>query len=566
VNDVFEYVSRPDAFDVDSWGVKFRKYGRFRIDAAPFASFADRPLFLAIRYKDVVLPGAFGDGASVYVRNAAGWRRLGGIGGAMDFSWKTARFEIAPADRAAAGGHFELAVGRYDNEYSDEMLGEVQLDQVRLALDEALFPESLGDPTPGAGADPVASGFDTIGRDAVYSTSPGAEPLFVYGGFHIQATFTDALADQMTAAHMNTVSTIQWTQPIEELVRSYATVAQRHGMKTFVTMIGEFWPWAVASSTQPNFTRYGHRMQGVLEQHREMIRSFAGGADAALHDAILFWGSKDEVDHDEINGANGGAPPLSYLRHYADMVRLADPDRPHAQLTMGWHGAGEFSVFGAIGDVITEDHYINTESVAEDDLGTRIGRTREIGQRIDDMRQGRDPDGNLILAVPQGMYTAADRIATRDVVAQCYQAIAHGAQGIVFFKFIDDGYAAEYAGMVQVGEELFGTDGLAPLLLRPDARIDVMGESGVVTLTGDPDGKISHLYLTDGTRRWLIAVLVGTSAADYAAPLTVTFRLGDVAGSSDPVDVLFESRTVTMTDGRITDTFDGFGARHVYRF
>ncbi len=567
VNDVFEYIARPEAFEVDSWGVKLRKYGRFNITAAPFSGFEDRTLYLTVRYKDVVLPGSYGDGASVYIRNGEAWMRLGGLGGDMDFTWKTAQLAVEAGRRAPEAGWFELAVGRYNNEYSDEMLGEIQIDQVRLALDEERFPESLSDPTPGAGADPIPSQFDTIGRDAVFGTDPLDEPFFPYGAFHIQADFTGELAGQMTAAHMNTVVSIQWTQPIEDHIHDYASVASACGMKAFVTMIGEFWPWAVASSTQANFTRYEGSMHNVLEHHRDVIESYVSGPNAELHDAVLLWGSKDEVDHDDINGANGGAPPLSFLQNYALMVRQTDPDRPHAQLTMGWHGPGEFSVFGGIGDVLTEDHYINTESVPEDDLGARIARTRETGARIDDMREGRDPNANLILAVPQGMYTSSDRLSTQDIVAQSYQAITHGAQGIIFFKFIEAAaYGPEYAGMVQVGEELFGESGLAPLLLDPDAAIDIMGESGFVTVIGDPDGKISHIYMTDGEHRYLITVMIGTDASDYDGDLDVTFQLSDMAGMSATVDVMFEGRSVDMADGLIAGSFSGFGSRHVYRF
>ncbi len=567
VNDQFEYITRPASFAVDSWGVKFRKYGRLRINAVPFVDHADDTLYLTVRYKDIVLPGAYGDGASVYIRNGASWERLGGIGGEMDFYWKTTQFAIASGDRQASSGAFELSFGRYDNEYTDEMLGEIQIDQLRLALDKNTFDESLADPTPGAGAEPLDSSFPQIGFDSILSTDAGAQPFFTYGAYHIQATFTDTLAQQMAAAGMNTVATIQWTTAIEELIHDYAAVAQGRGLKFFATMIGDFWPWAVASSTQASISRYEHKMQNVLDHHKDMIADFTTGANASLHDTILFWGSKDEVDHDQINSADGGAPPLSFLRNYANMIKETDPSIPHIVLTMGWHSPGEFGVFGGIGEVITEDHYINTESVAEDDFEARITRTRETGDRLDNMRDARDPEKNLMLAVIQGMYTPGDRIAAKDIVAQCYQAITHGAQGIIFFKFIEaTAYPEEYAGMTQVGNELFGTDGIAAAIMAEGSTIDIMGENGVVTIPSDTDGKISHIYKFDGTHHYLIAVMVGTAAADYNGSMNPGIAIGDMTGQNRTVDVLFEGRTVNMVNGVITDPFNGFGSRHVYRW
>lgn len=144
--------------------------------------------------------------------------------------------------------------------------------------------------------------------------------------------------------------------------------------------------------------------------------------------------------------------------------------------------------------------------------------------------------------------------------------ITHGAKGISFWAFCGhpyyentEGWTQAYGqevwqGYRQIGEELFGEEGMASALIYPSVTLDIMGERGVVSAS---NSHIHHIYKqTHNGQRYLIAL----NAADSTQSTVFTIE-GLAAGT--PIQVLFEDREITAGDGSLSDSFSAL-ERHVY--
>ena len=111
-----------------------------------------------------------------------------------------------------------------------------------------------------------------------------------------------------------------------------------------------------------------------------------------------------------------------------------------------------------------------------------------------------------------------------------------------------------WQGFSQVGEELFGEEGLVDALLPPGGLVEIMGERGLVSAS---QSSIHHgVYRTgDGTR-----ILVALNASSTARSITFTIQ-GLEKGI---IHTRFEDgRNITAGAGTFQDSFQPL-ERHVY--
>lgn len=138
-----------------------------------------------------------------------------------------------------------------------------------------------------------------------------------------------------------------------------------------------------------------------------------------------------------------------------------------------------------------------------------------------------------------------------EVRCQVYQAVAHGAQGIIWFGFGGwfnsprDAYDLWF-GIKHLTREL---QFLSPALLSTESidGFQVLGNTSKIMCLGKMyDGE---LYL----------VCVNASPT----PQTLTFDIGSKGAGLTSLDVFPERRSVSISDNQFTDQFDGY-AVHIY--
>ena len=129
-----------------------------------------------------------------------------------------------------------------------------------------------------------------------------------------------------------------------------------------------------------------------------------------------------------------------------------------------------------------------------------------------------------------------------------YQALVHGARGLVYYTYLDGSFDLTKAPALR--EELTRlareVNVLAPALMEPgDGRLLRLGK----------DGCVHVLVKRHAGRDWVLAV--NTSA--QAAP-QISIPVG--AGAAE-VEVLFESRRLPVHGVAVIDSFPGHGT-HTY--
>jgi hypothetical protein len=129
-----------------------------------------------------------------------------------------------------------------------------------------------------------------------------------------------------------------------------------------------------------------------------------------------------------------------------------------------------------------------------------------------------------------------------------YLALAHGANGLIYYCYYDmrvlPQYATMWGWMKKIGAEV---KSLSPVLLSPE-------DLGEVKYTSAAAKIHTKLKISDG-RYYLIAV---NSSED---PAKVSFDTG--RGISSQANVLFEGRGFSVTGGKFSDDFKPFEA-HIY--
>jgi hypothetical protein len=559
--------------DPENWitarTITYRHHGRFRVDAAPFAG--ARELYLTIRYKDNLRPGQYA-GAPVYAWNGS-WVRLGFLGGVNDHRWKTQQFTVSASQRAVVDGRFVFKIG--DDGYTDSLIGELPIDKIKLSgsSDTPEFePDSQG-LWPQLGL----SQFDDLGQD--YEYSPGEGPFFPFGILtnvfitdggsasqpgHGQKDTWQALEDH----HMNVYAFHGWEQEwysrwtewpgettwddpgmmVELGLDEHLIQAAGHGLKVFPNLYTDTQMWSIQRT-------YGNA-EAALDYLEQMMR------DHANNPALGAWYIIDEWDHEDL----GYAKPHEFTAQLAARARAADPYSPSLILSMGFMGPSTWEMTGESSDLVVVDVYPARNYFQE---------LLMQGERLDEMRNVLGDDAAYILMAlgqnyDEGQIQPIDGEARpyrpQELVAQAYMGLAHGSKGVLFWMgnfghpdFQGPNWPVAnshqiWQGMGQVGEELFGPEGLVDALLPPGGLVEIMGERGLVSAS---QGSIHYaLYRTgDGTR-----ILVALNASSTTRSVTFT-----VPGL-DPgiIHTRFEDgRSLPAGSGTFLDTFQPL-ERHVY--
>jgi hypothetical protein len=136
---------------------------------------------------------------------------------------------------------------------------------------------------------------------------------------------------------------------------------------------------------------------------------------------------------------------------------------------------------------------------------------------------------------------------------EVWQAIVHGARGIVYFvhifspTFNEAGLLADPVRSNAVSDINAQVRALAPIINGPTVTSDLH-----ITSTTRVDSMVKN----DGKARYVFAVeMKGASAS-------ASFKLSDVSGAT--VTVVGENRTLPMSNGSFTDSFEAYGV-HIYK-
>ena len=251
------------------------------------------------------------------------------------------------------------------------------------------------------------------------------------------------------------------------------------------------------------------------------------------HPAILAWNPGDEPD-------GAGVAPSEVSRRI-DVIKAIDPNRvTYTTLCI----PDQYHTYAPVTEVFSLDPYpVNRGTHNLPYVGECVDRAR-------DSVKGTKP----LWVVPQcfGGYSSWDVPTPIQERAMTYQALIHGANGLIWYTYQDGKFnVLEHPELWAEMQKLVAeVKALSPVLLGP-------ANDGVQFRAGEDD-IIHGLAARDGRDLYVITVNAENEDAG-------TVEL-DVAGLPDSgeAEVLFEERSVDVVDGKIVDEY-GPGASHVYR-
>ena len=283
--------------------------------------------------------------------------------------------------------------------------------------------------------------------------------------------------------------------------------------------------------------------------------------------SIIAWMHGDEPDNAQPRRGGGYDPPILPEKIVADYggIRAADPTRP-VFLNLGqgvawdqWIGRGtrrnhpeDYPEYLKGCDIASFDIYPVTHESPE-----VAGNLWYVGRGVARLREWTQGQKPVWACIETTRVNNPDALPTpRQVRAEVWIAIAHGATGIIYFchefkpREIEAGLLTHPEIMGAVKAVNAEVTALAPVLNSPAV------DDGVTVTSSPADVPIRALCKRHGGATYVVA----TSLRDE--PARGTFA---VAGVKDAVvEVVNEDRSIRATDGRFEDDFDGYGV-HVYR-
>ncbi len=580
----FRWATAPSNINgwISSRAIKYRHFGRFRVDATSFSLNGNgNPtviLYLTIRYKDDIRPGS-DNGCPVYSWDGSQWVLQGLMGGTTDHRWKSQQFIIEPHEVRVVSNRFIFKIGL--SIYSDGIIGELPIDEIKLA-DDADISEFEPD-SDGVWPSSPASNFSNLGRNNEFILGEG--PFFPFG-IHNSALWishggnatSPGSGDKdtwqcMEDVKMNMYSFHGWEQEwyskwlewpyefnwddpgiaVEIGLDEHLVQAVGHGLKVFPNTYTDTQAWWVKH-------QYGSA-QNCLDYLAKVA------SDHQNNPALGAWYIIDEWDHED---GYYGRPHL-FSHQLATRIRKADPYTPVLILSMGFMGPTTWQITSESADLVVTDVYpVHPHTFNE-------GLQRQA-ERLDNIRSVLGNNGAYILMgmgynYNDGAIIPVDNqvraFSTAEIVAQAYIGITHGAKGIIYWcglfghpEFRSNNWSVEnstqiWEGFRQIGEELFGNEAIAPILLSPSITLEIMGENRIVTAS-DPD---IHYILkqTQEGKKFLIAIRSSNTTSG-----NVTFTIKNLEAET-PIYTRFENgRIINSEDGQFSDYF-GPLERHIYQ-
>lgn len=256
------------------------------------------------------------------------------------------------------------------------------------------------------------------------------------------------------------------------------------------------------------------------------------------HPSILAWYINDEL--------SGSFLPAIAERY--DLVKKIDKDHPALQVL---YPEQEIGAHADTTDVLGIDHYPvwnKSKGLAETPRIEGFGRASELAQSA-------VASSRAVWMVPECSSIDPGVSKTRlaptyeEMMCESFQALVHGARGLIFFDLhdlIDFDSTAQWAAVKRVGEDL---NDLKPIILGLDVPTSMQTSSSdkrVSVLTRNVDGKLYTLAVNP-----------------YHAPLSVTYQLmRDVKASR--IEVGTPGKTVRILNPvsrTFTDTIEPLGVR-----
>lgn len=567
---------------VTSRAIHYRHFGRFQVQSSSFAlegnGYPSANLYITIRYKDDIRPGSY-NGCPVSSWNGSQWVLQGILGGKLDHRWKTQQFVIEKDEVRTSNNRFIFKIGV--GVYSDGVIGELPIDKIKLA-DDSDTAEFEADAD---GLWPIspASNFDNLGNNNEFV--PGEGAFFPFGihssGLWISnggnattpGTGTKDTWQCMEDAHMTMYSfhgweqewyykweeypgEINWDDPgvaVDIGLNEHLIQAAGHNLKVFPNTYTDTQAYWVKN-------QYGSA-QNTLNYLAQVADYYKN------NHALGAWYIIDEWDHeDELYGK-----PHLFSHQLATRMRQADPNTPILILSMGFMGPSTWQITAESADIVVVDVYPVAPQTYNHGLQFQAQRLDEIRAVLGNdaaymlMGMGYNYNDGSILAVDgqnRAFYTA-------EIVAQAYIGIAHGSKGMSYWcglfghpEYRSSNWSVEYSkriwdGFRQVGDELFGSEGIAPILLAPSITLEIMGEKSIISAS---DSDIHYILQQMQTgQKFLIAVRGSNTTSG-----TVTFTVNGLEQGTMIYTRFEDGRTIVAENGHFADHF-GSLERHIYQ-
>ncbi len=288
---------------------------------------------------------------------------------------------------------------------------------------------------------------------------------------------------------------------------------------------------------------------------------------------IVGWMHNDEPDNAQpmknpTTGEETYGPPVPPARIVSDYqrIRRADPTRP-VMLNLGqgvandeWNGRGS--------DAKPDDYltYVKGANLVSFDVYPVAGLDKPhpenylwyVPKGVERLRRwtgGRKAVWTCLETGPIG--DGARSPSPRQVRAEAWMALIHGASGIIYFVHQFAPAFNEHA-LLDNPEMLKAVTALNREILSLASALNspTVPDGATVTVT-KTEVPVAHVVKRNGKTTWLFAAGMRNGAT------TATFTLKD--GKATTAEVIGEGRRIPVTKGRFTDTFAPYDV-HLYRF
>jgi hypothetical protein len=281
---------------------------------------------------------------------------------------------------------------------------------------------------------------------------------------------------------------------------------------------------------------------------------------------IIAWMHGDEPDNAQEKKGGGYGPPIATEKIVADYkkVRDADPSRP-VLLNLGQGVAWDRYVGRGVRTNHPEDYaeYMKGSDIVSFDIypvvhdhADIVGKLYKVSEGVERLRkwgEGRKIIWNCIEASRISNENAKPNAS--QVRSEVWMSLIHGSTGLIYFvhqfkpKFVEASLLQDadlLAGVTAINKQI---KDLAPALNSPTV------EGGATVTTSGADAPVDVLAKKQGDSVWVFAAAMrdkGTKASF------------EVKGAKGAAEVLGESRSIPVKDGKFDDDFKPYDV-HLYR-
>ena len=277
------------------------------------------------------------------------------------------------------------------------------------------------------------------------------------------------------------------------------------------------------------------------------------------------WMQQDEPDNAQPDGKGGYGPciPASKVAERSRELKLHDSSRPtlvnfgEGVAYSSWIGrgacTGDMAYYSAAiknADIVSFDIYpiANNQEAIQ-------GKLEYVGLGVENLMKSISPDQIVWADIETTKIGTSHLVTPEQLRSEVWMALIHGARGIVYFVhewtdgFREDGIFRHPEIAAEVTTINATIKALAPILNSPNAQDRLSVTSAAMPIFGSP--VISNMVKIRGNTLYIFAVSMQSSPAQAA------FLLPDVKAAT--ALVAGENRSVSIANGRFTDSFAGYG-------